>query len=400
MAMLTLRGQQPCVLRLLGTRLLSTFRSDDLHITLTDSPATKPDNDKLKFGHHTSDHMLEIDWSEQHGWGRPVIRPTEAFRIHPAAKVLHYAVELFEGMKGYRCVDNKIRLFRPMENLSRMLLSTQRSGLPDFDRVELLKCMKKLISVDQEWVPYSEKCAYYIRPTFIGTEPTLGVAVGNQAKLFVIAGPVGPYFPTGLKPISLLADPQYVRAWPGGVGMYKMGCNYAPSLAVQKAALKNFNCQQVLWLFGEDHQMTEVGTMNLFVYWVNEKGETELLTPPLESGLILPGITRKSLLELSREWLEFKVTEKPITMKRFIKALSEGRIKEVFGSGTACVVCPVNKIMFKGQELSIPGTDNPKSLAQRFFKDINDIHYYRKAHNWMESIEEDEEEPLRTFETQ
>ncbi|BFZ04297.1 hypothetical protein BsWGS_07336 [Bradybaena similaris] len=387
-------------LRLCNSRLLSSFRYEDMQITLTDKPARKPDNDRLKFGAHISDHMLEIDWTEQHGWGCPQIKPVEPLRIHPAAKVLHYATELFEGMKAYRCVDNKIRLFRPMENLKRMALTAQRTALPEFDKLELLKCMKKLISIDQEWVPYSQRCSLYIRPTFIGTEPALGVSCSNQAKLFVIVGPVGPYFPTGMKPVSLLADPAYVRAWPGGCGMYKMGSNYGPTIAIQEIAVKKYNCQQVLWLYGDDHQMTEVGTMNLFVYWTNESGEKELITPPLESGLILPGVTRKSLLELSRQWNEFKVSEQPITMNRFIKALNEDRVKEVFGAGTACIVCPVSRILYKEKELNIQTTDDPRNLTQRFYKEINDIHFYRKASSWMETVEENEEEPLRTYKTQ
>ncbi|XP_059154408.1 branched-chain-amino-acid aminotransferase, cytosolic-like [Physella acuta] len=395
MSLWTQVSRQSKKLTLCYTRLMSSFRYEDLQITLTDKPQKKPDNDKLKFGAHTADHMLEIDWSAEDGWGVPQIRPVTPLQIHPAAKVLHYACELFEGMKAYRCVDNKIRMFRPMENMKRMSRSAKRSALPDFDKHELLKCIKKLISVDQEWVPYSDKCTLYVRPTFIGTEPTLGVTESNMAKLFVITGPVGPYFPTGMKPVSLLADPQYVRAWPGGCGNYKMGSNYAPTTAIQSIAVKKHDCQQVLWLFGEDHQMTEVGTMNLFVFWVNEKGEEELITPPLETGMILPGVTRKSLLELSRQWDEFKVSEQVITMKMFIKALNEGRVKEVFGAGTACVVCPVSKILYQGQELKIDA-GKVDCLTQRFYKEINDIHFYRKPHHWMEWVEDEKEISFRS----
>ncbi|XP_012946406.1 branched-chain-amino-acid aminotransferase, cytosolic [Aplysia californica] len=379
-----------------SVRLISSFKAEELQVRLTSTPAAKPDNDKLTFGHHFTDHMLEIDWSEKHGWAPPVIKPVTTLNLHPAAKVFHYACELFEGMKAYRCVDGKIRLFRPMENMSRMAVTGARTSLPSFDTAELLKCLKKLVSVDQEWVPYSEKCSLYIRPTFIGIEPTLGITYPNEAKIFIILGPVGPYFPTGMKPISLLADPQYVRAWPGGCGNFKMGSNYAPTVSIQAAAAK-LGCQQVLWLYGDDHEMTEVGTMNLFVYWINEQGEEELITPPLESGLILPGITRKSLLELAREWSEFKVTEQKLTMSRFVKAIREGRVKEVFGAGTACIVCPVDKILYQGEELVISTMNDPEHLTQRFYKEINDIHYYRKAHPWMETIEEDTDDVLRTF---
>ncbi|GLD74110.1 branched-chain-amino-acid aminotransferase, cytosolic-like isoform X1 [Lates japonicus] len=217
--------------------------------------------------------------------------------------------KLFEGMKAFRGVDNHIRLFRPMLNMERMHRSADRSCLPLFDKGELLECIRKLVEVDQEWVPYSQDASLYIRPTFIGTEPSLGVSRAGKAMIFVIVGPVGPYFATGsFNPVSLLADPSFVRAWRGGVGAYKMGGNYGPTISVQNEAVKQ-GCQQVLWLYGEQEEITEVGTMNLFIYWTNDKGERELVTPPLD-GIILPGVTRQSLLDLARTWGEFKVTER------------------------------------------------------------------------------------------
>ncbi|KAI8784033.1 branched-chain-amino-acid aminotransferase, cytosolic isoform X3, partial [Biomphalaria glabrata] len=363
----------------------------DLQITLTKTPTRTSSDDHLKFGAHISDHMLEVDWTAEHGWDIPQIKPVSPLHIHPAAKVLHYASEIFEGLKAYRCVDGKVRLFRPREHLRRMSATAERACLPAFDQSEFLKCIQKLISVDQEWVPDSKNQSLYVRPTLIGTEPTLGVSASNKAKLFVITTPVGSYFAGGLKPFSLLADPKYVRAWTGGCGGYKMGSNYAPTVAVQKKALEKYGCQQVLWLFGDDHQMTEIGTMNLFIYWVNEQGEKELLTPSLESGLILPGITRKSVLELSRQWKEFYVTEGNITMKTFIKAWNDGRIMEVFGSGTASIVLPVQEICYLDQKFTIP-TDTDTSLTQRLFNEITSIHYYSKPHHWMETLDPEEEE--------
>ncbi|KAK7099498.1 branched-chain-amino-acid aminotransferase, cytosolic-like isoform X1 [Littorina saxatilis] len=374
-------------LRLASTVPSSSFKYEDLEVTLTNTPQPKPDDNNLIFGHHFSDHMLTVDWTAQTGWSKPVIHPVEEMRIHPAAKVLHYAVELFEGVKAYRCEDGKVRVFRPMENMKRMRSTAERSALPDFDGDELCKCIKKLISIDSAWVPRSDRCSLYIRPTFIGTEPTLGVVKSNAAKLFVLIGPVGPYYPTGFKPVTLLADPQYVRAWPGGCGAYKMGANYAPTIQIQDTAVKEEGCQQVLWLYGEDHMMTEVGTMNLFVYLINEKGEEELVTPPL-NGLILPGVTRKSLLELAREWNEFKVSERDIKMKEFVKALNERRIKEVFGAGTACLVSPVEGIKYQGQHLVIP-TMETAVLTNRFNNILMDIQYGRTPHRWMEPVDEE-----------
>ncbi|XP_060576542.1 branched-chain-amino-acid aminotransferase-like isoform X1 [Ruditapes philippinarum] len=375
------------IFRCYASSTVPSFKAKDVEIKRTKSPAPKPDVSKLKFGHHFSDHMLEIDWTSENGWGQPVICPMHNFQIHPGAKCLHYATELFEGMKAYRGDDDKIRLFRPMENMKRMLSTSERACLPLFDGRELVSLIKKLISIDADWVPKATKdqpSSLYIRPTLIGTEPTLGVIRSNEAKLFVLVGPVGPYYPTGMAPVKLLADPQFVRAWPGGSGGFKMGCNYAPTLAIQKEAEKH-GCQQVLWLFGDDHQLTEVGAMNLFTFWVNEQGEKELVTAPL-NGLVLPGITRKSLLDLGRKWGEFKVTERDYTMKEVTKALRENRLLEMFGAGTACVVSPIEGISYQGEMLKIPTMSNPQ-ITNRCMKELLDIQYGRTQSDWVEYLD-------------
>ena len=279
---------------------------DDLQIIRKNvDPNEDPLKGELQFGSTFTDHMLEIKWSEADGWQKPVISPVHDFVFHPAAKVLHYAQTLFEGMKAYHCVDGKVRLFRPDMNMRRMLRSAKRTDLAEFDEVELLKCLKKLVAIDQRWVPNKPNHSLYVRPTFIGTEPTLGVSSAKESILFVILSPVGSYFKNDqnkLEPIALFADEKAVRAWPGGCGDNKMGSNYGPTIKVQQNAVKE-GCQQVLWLFGDDQQLTEVGTMNIFVYLINDRNERELITPPLEDGLILPGITRDSILTLCREWV-------------------------------------------------------------------------------------------------
>lgn len=176
-------------------------------------------------------------------------------------------------MKAYRGVDGRIRVFRPEMNMARMNSSAQRSGLPTFESEEFIKCMSRLVTIDQEWVPHTEAASLYLRPTLIGIEPTLGVASSDSALLYTILSPVGGYFKPGQASmgVSLLADPRYTRAWPGGVGDRKMGSNYAPTIQIQKEATAQ-GLQQVLWLYGEDHQITEVGTMNIFVLMVNEQG--------------------------------------------------------------------------------------------------------------------------------
>ncbi|XP_066446877.1 branched-chain-amino-acid aminotransferase, cytosolic isoform X2 [Eleutherodactylus coqui] len=323
--------------------------------------------------------MFMAEWCAEKGWQKPAIKPLQNLSLHPACSVFNYAIELFEGMKAYRGEDGKIRLFRPQLNMDRMFRSAKRMTLPPFDKKELLECIRKLIEVEREWVPQSSEASLYIRPVFIGTEPSLGVKRPSKALLYVILSPVGPYFSSGaFNPVSLWADPKYIRAWKGGTGDSKIGGNYGNSLFAQYEA-QGYGCQQVLWLYGEDEQITEVGTMNLFLFWTNENDELELATPPLD-GIILPGVTRRSILDLALKWGEFKVSERYMTMAQLVKALKEDRIKEMFGAGTACVVCPVGKILYKNENLEIPAKEN--KLATRFLKELTDIQYGRTASEW------------------
>ncbi|CAJ0947265.1 unnamed protein product, partial [Mesorhabditis belari] len=361
-----------------------SFYYDDLEVIRAKGTQLhqKPtDYNNLAFGHVFSDHFVNVDWTVDDGWTKPKIEPLRELSIHPGAKVLHYAAELFEGLKAYRGVDGRIRMFRPDMNMERMRRTAARASLPDFDAEELIKIMVEMLRVDKEWVPNSDTASYYIRPTLIGTDPTLGVATSLAAKLFVIGGPVGPYYATGFKPVSLLADSRFVRAFPGGVGAYKMGCNYAPTIAINKNAAREHGCQQIMWLYGGDEEVTEVGTMNIFVLWKNEQGDLELVTPPLDLGLILPGVTRQSLLDLSREWNEVKVTEKSFTMGEVRKALKEGRLCQMFGAGTAAVVSPVGEIVHhhngKFERLKIPTMDYKPNYMQKLYDAITDIHYGR-----------------------
>ncbi|KAI6240022.1 Branched-chain-amino-acid transaminase [Aphelenchoides fujianensis] len=371
-----------------------SFYHKDMDVVLAgpNQMQMKPQNvDEIKFGHCYSDHMVEVDWSTAEGWTRPLLSPLHNFQIHPGAKVLHYAIELFEGMKAYRGVDNRIRLFRPDRNMERMRRTAARASLPDFDPEELIKIISSLIQVDKEWVPYSTTGSLYIRPTLIGTDPTLGVAHTNEAKLFVLTGPAGAYYPTGMKPVSLLADSSFIRAFPGGVGQYKMGCNYAPTILIGKRAAE-MGCQQVLWLYDDDEKLTEVGTMNIFVLWKNEQGEEELLTPPLTDGLILPGVTRESLLMLAHQWGEFKVTERYPTMEEIRRGIMENRVMQMFGAGTACVVSPVGRILYRNpntrqyEDLIIP-TMTAGNVMQRLYEAILDIQYGRvEMPGWMRLV--------------
>ncbi|XP_030636458.1 branched-chain-amino-acid aminotransferase, cytosolic [Chanos chanos] len=354
--------------------------AEDTVVEMAQDHKAKPEPANLVFGTVFTDHMLTIEWSSDGGWQKPHIRPFDNLSLHPACAALHYAVQLFEGMKAYRGVDGKVRLFRPMLNMKRMLKSAERACLPLFDGVELLECIRKLVSLDEDWVPHSDSASLYIRPTFLGIEPSLGVKKPSRALLFVILTPVGSYFSTGTQPVSLWADAKYIRAWRGGTGDCKMGGNYGASIYAQYEAVEK-GCQQVLWLYGDDHQITEVGTMNVFLFWINENGEDELATPPLD-GIILPGITRQSILDLTRKWGEFKVSERYLTMAELCGALKEGRVKEMFGSGTACVVSPVGRILYQGENLIIPSQENDTRIASRLLKELSDIQYGRTPSDW------------------
>jgi len=324
--------------------------------------------------------------------------------MHPAAKVLHYAQELYEGMKAYRGYDDKIRLFRPMQNMERMLRTAKRACFPGFDGEELLQCIQKLVQIDLEWVPHAEASSLYIRPTMIGTEPTLGIGASKEVELFVLLSPVGTYYSSGVKPVSLLADPQYVRAWPGGSGYVKMGSNYAPTLFAQQKA-ESFGCQQCLWLFGPNEEITEVGTMNIFVLMRKESAhqtngnQIELVTPSLDSGVILPGVTRQSVLELARDMKGIEVNERSITMSELLQAKNENRLIEMFGSGTAAIISPIGSIMYRNKLQAIPTpSENEDSISHRIAKKLSDIYYGRLEHPWAMEIENWDEKIFFKFE--
>lgn len=273
-------------------------------------------------------------------------------------------------MKAYRGKDNHIRLFRPELNMKRMRASAQRICLPDFDGDELVELIKNLIKIDSRWVPpYDSKASLYIRPTMIASDETIGIAPATKVILFVATCPVGPYFATGFKPVALLADPRHVRAWPGGSGDRKLGANYGPTLFAQREATK-LGLQQVLWLFGPDHQLTEVGTMNIFVL-IKDDNKQKLITPPLEDGIILPGVTRQSLIEYVRTLNTIEVIERKITMNEIKQLSAENRLLEIFGAGTACIVCPVSKILYENKMIQVPKTE----FAFHLFNTLLEIQY-------------------------
>lgn len=289
-------------------------------------------------------------------------------------------------MKAYKSPDGSLQLFRPEKNMARLNKSAARIALPTFNGEALIDLIGSLCKLDQRFIPSEKGYSLYLRPTLIGTQRTLGVGPPGSALLFVIASPVGPYYPTGFKAISLEATDYAVRAWPGGVGDKKLGANYAPCIVPQLMAAKK-GLHQNLWLFGPEEFITEVGTMNLFIAMKNkETGKPELITAPLD-GTILEGVTRDSVLSLARERLVpegWDVHERYVRMQELADAEADGRLIEVFGAGTAAIVAPIRKIAWKDQMLDcgLPADREAGDIAMRMKGWIEGIQYGDEKHEW------------------
>lgn len=341
---------------------------------------TKPDESSLGFGKHMTDHMFVMLFDEKIGWHDAAIKPYENFSLDPAAMILHYGQAIFEGLKAYRGKDDKIYLFRPTDNLKRMNISAARMCMPEIPMDDVLTAMKKLVAIDEDWVPKAEGATLYIRPTMIATEAGLGVRPATQYIFFIIKSPVGAYYPEGFNPVKIFVTDKYVRAVAGGVGNVKTAGNYAASIMAAVEAQK-LGYTQVLWLDAiERKYIEEVGTMNIF-FLIND----ELITPPL-SGSILPGITRDSVLRLTEDW-GLKVSEKRITIDEVLAANKNGSLQEIFGTGTAAVISPVGELNYKGQICTI---NNGKTgdLAQKLFDELQAIQNGNKKdpYNWVVEV--------------
>jgi branched-chain amino acid aminotransferase len=396
---------------------VDTFHARDLDFHLVPSTAARTSLKGLKFGTVFSDHMLLAEHSVKDGWGRPAVRPFDYLPLHPAAQVLHYGMTCFEGMKAYLGADGAPRLFRPELNMARLARSAARLQLAPFDPAELLACIKALVKTDAAWLPPHDGHSLYIRPFLFSSASALGVAPATATTLSVVLSPVGPYFPSGLQPVSLYVEESAVRAWPGGVGSHKVGGNYAPTIQPQVRAAASHGAQQVVYTFHpgrylssllssasawpgtslspenivssydpDDAVFEECGAMNVFFLFKKKGGGLELATPPLDRGTILPGVTRDSILSLTREWGEFEVSERPITVREVRAAAAEGRLREVFGCGTACIVQPVNALVRGDGEAWRPAVSDPAdpdALAPRLQRMLLNIQYGRvSGHPW------------------
>ena len=318
----------------------------EIRIERTATPAQKPDSQKLGFGRYFTDHMFIMDYSPAEGWNDARIVPFSNLSLHPAATVFHYGAEVFEGMKAYRREDGTVQLFRPMENVKRMNSSADRLCLPLLNEDEALEAIMKFVEVEQDWVPSNPGTSLYLRPFLFGCDEQLGLHTLQNAMFVIIASPVGSYYAAGINPVKIMIETEDVRAVKGGTGYTKCGGNYAASNRAGARAEKN-GYSQVLWLDGIHRKyIEEVGAMNV-MFRIGD----EIVTPDL-SGSILPGITRKSCLEVLRKE-GYKVSERRLSVDELVEAMENGTLKEAWGCGTAAVVSPIGELAYNGKKYTI-----------------------------------------------
>lgn len=337
--------------------------------------------EKLGFGQYFTDHMFEMDYSDELGWHNATIKPLSDIYLHPATSFIHYGQTIFEGLKAFKTADDEVQIFRPDVHLQRLNNSAKRICMPLVDIDFVLEAMKELIAIDSDWIPTKKGESLYIRPFMFGSDPALGVRPSYTYKFVIILSPVGAYYPEGFKPVKILAQDNYVRAVRKGLGECKTAANYAASLlAAKEAAQKGFT--QVLWLDGvEQKYIEEVGTMNIFIHF-----KDEVATPKL-TGSILPGVTRRSVIQLLKEW-GYNVNERLITMREVIDAYDSGNLVGVFGTGTAAIISSVGLLSYKGKDMII-NDGKVGELDLKLFNELTAIHYGEKEdiHNWIFKVE-------------
>jgi len=312
------------------------------------------------FGRYCTDHMVSLLYTNERGWHDATVVPYGPIELDPSAIVLHYAQEVFEGLKAYRWADGSIVSFRPDANAARLRASARRLAIPELPGELFIESLGQLIAVDHDWVPPTGgEQSLYLRPFIIATEPGLGVRPAAEYRYMVIASPAGAYFKGGIKPVSVWLSTEYVRASPGGTGAAKFGGNYAASLLAQAEAAAH-DCDQVVWLDAiERRYIEEMGGMNLFFVF-GSGGSARLVTPGL-SGSLLPGITRDSLLQLAGD-AGYAVEERKIDVEEWRKGVASGEITEVFACGTAAVITPVAKVKYGEGEFTV-GNGEPGEVT-------------------------------------
>ena len=349
----------------------------EIRIERTTAPKQKPaDETKLGFGKVFTDHMFIMDYDAGQGWHDARIVPYGPICLDPSAAVFHYAQECFEGMKAYRCADGRIQLFRPDCNAKRMQDTHNRLCIPPVPVEDFVQAVRTLVDVERDWVPSADGASLYIRPFTIATMAQLGVHASTKYQFIVICSPSGAYYAEGINPTKIYVESEYVRACPGGTGAIKCGGNYAASIAAgEKAAELGYS--QVLWLDGVERKyVEEVGSMNIFF-----KIDGEIYTAACV-GTVLPGVTRRSCVELLKSW-GYTVHEGKLAVADVMKAAKEGKLEEVFGTGTAAVISPVGQLDYEDNSAVI---NNGKigELTQRLYDELTGIQWGRvpDTHNW------------------
>lgn len=339
----------------------------EIKIVKTDSPKEKPDSSTLGFGKIFTDHMFIMDYSREQGWHDARIVPFGYISLHPASTVLHYGSEIFEGLKAYRRADGKVQLFRPIENIRRMNNSAERLCLPQIDEKDAMQILETFVSLEQDWTPSAEGTSLYLRPFMFGNDESLGVHAVHNATYMIIASPVGSYYKEGINPVKIMIEDEDVRAVRGGTGYAKCGGNYAASnRAGERAEQKGYS--QVLWLDGVERKyIEEVGAMNVMF-----KIGGEIVTPKL-TGSILPGITRKSCIEVLKDE-GYTVNERLLSVDELGEALKNGTLEEAWGCGTAAVVSPIGELCYKDVKYTINNGEIGK-VTQHLYDTLTGIQW-------------------------
>ena len=338
----------------------------DIKIELTTQPKAKPvPGQKLGFGKIFTDHMFVMNYTEGKGWHDPRIEPFHNISLSPAAMVYHYGQEMFEGLKAYKNPDGNVYLFRPDMNAKRTNATNDRLVIPQLPVEDFVQAVSAVVDVDSVWIPTEPGTSLYIRPFIIATDEFLGVAPSKTYLFMVILSPSGAYYESGLAPVGIWIEDEYVRAVRGGIGFAKTGGNYAASLIAQQKA-HDAGYSQVLWLDGVERKyIEEVGAMNIFF-----KIAGKVVTPAL-SGSILPGITRDSTIQLCKEW-GYEVQERKISAEELLQAQKDGTLEEVFGTGTAAVISPVGKLRYQDEVMTI-GNGETGPLSMKLYETITGI---------------------------
>ncbi|OAH58029.1 branched chain amino acid aminotransferase [Domibacillus aminovorans] len=354
--------------------------TEQINVQLAETKREKPDQTNLGFGRVFTDHMFMMDYTEGKGWHDARIVPYQPITLSPSAMIFHYGQTVFEGMKAYLTEDKRVFLFRPEKNMERLNRSNNRLCIPQIDGDFVIEALKKLIEVDQEWIPTAEGTSLYIRPFIIATEPFLGVAPSKNYTFMIIMSPVGLYYKEGIAPVKILVENEFVRAVKGGTGEAKTAGNYASSLKAQEIA-SGKEYSQVLWLDGvEKKYIEEVGSMNVFF-----KIDGEVVTPAL-NGSILQGVTRDSVIQLLKYW-NVPVSERRLSMEEIAQAHRDGKLEEAFGTGTAAVISPIGEF-FWGEEKMVLNSGKTGELSKKLYDTITGIQYgtLEDPFNWVTEV--------------